>query len=74
MKKANKNRTEPGMREEYDFSEAVQGKYAKRYAKGSNVVILEPDVAKVFSTSRSVNDALRSLVEIAQRTDKQAAR
>ncbi len=74
MKKVAKNQKEPGMREEYDFSEGVRGKYAKRYAKGSNVVILEPDVAKIFSTSRSVNDALRSLVEIAQRTDKQAAR
>ena len=74
MKKANKNRKEPGMREEYDFSKGVRGKYTKRYAKGSNVVILEPDVAKVFSTSSSVNDALRSLVEIAQRKVKQAAR
>ena len=74
MKKTNKNGPEPAMREEYDFSKGVRGKYAKRYAKGSNVVILEPDVAKVFSTSRSVNDALRSLVEIAQRADKEASR
>jgi hypothetical protein len=74
MKKATRRRKEPAMREEYDFSKGVRGKYAKRYAKGSNVVVLEPDVAKVFATSSSVNDALRSLVEIAQRKAKQAAR
>jgi hypothetical protein len=74
MKKVAKNQKEPGMREEYDFSGGVRGKYAKRYAKGSNVVILDPDVAKVFSSSSSVNDALRSLVEIAERKVKQAAR
>jgi hypothetical protein len=62
------------MRDEYDFSHGVRGKYAKRYAKGSNIVVLEPDIAKVFSTSSSVNDALRSLVEIAERKAKQAAR
>jgi hypothetical protein len=73
MKKTNKTRTEPAMREEYDFSKGVCGKYAKRYAKGSNVVILEPDVAKVFSSSRAVNRALRSLVEIVQRADKEAS-
>jgi hypothetical protein len=74
MKKATKNQKEPGLREEYDFSDGVRGKYAKRYAKGSNVVILEPDVAKVFSTSSSVNDALRSLLEIAERKAKRADR
>jgi hypothetical protein len=74
MKKANKSRKAPGMREEYDFSGGVRGKYAKRYAKGSNVVILDPDVAKVFSSSSSVNDALRSLVGIAERKAKQGAR
>ena len=74
MKRASKSREEPGIRDEYDFSEGVRGKYAKRYAKGSNVVILEPDVARVFSTSSSVNDALRSLVEIAHRKVKQGAR
>ncbi len=74
MKKANKSQKDPGMREEYDFSDGTRGKYAKRYAKGSNVVILEPDVAKVFSTSSSVNEALRSLVEIAERKAKRATR
>ena len=74
MKKANKGQKYSGIREEYDFSDGVRGKYAKRYAKGSNVVVLDPDVAKVFSSSSSVNDALRSLVDIAERKAKQAAR
>lgn len=40
------------MRPHYDFSKAVRGKYAQRYAEGTNVVVLEPDVAKAFPTSR----------------------
>ena len=48
------------MRAEYDFSKGVRGKYYKRLAKeGSNVVILEPDIAKAFPDSASVNEALR---------------
>ena len=58
---------DPDMLEEYDFSQGVQGKYAKRYAEGTNVVIIEPDVAKVFPDHDSVNQALRSLVEIIRR-------
>ncbi len=49
---------------EYDFSHAVRGKYAKQYAKGTNIVVLEPEVAKVFRDSRSVNKALKSLIPI----------
>jgi hypothetical protein len=55
------------MLEEYDFSKGVRGKYAKRYAEGTNVVVIEPDVAKVFPDHDSVNQALRSLVEIIRR-------
>ena len=51
------------MRAEYDFSNAVQGKYAKRFAEGSNVVVLSPDVAAAFPDSESVNEALRSLLK-----------
>ena len=58
---------DPDMLEEYDFSQGVKGKYAKRYAEGTNVVIIEPDVAKVFPDHDSVNHALRSLVEIIRR-------
>lgn len=52
------------MRKEYDFSKGVKGKYAKKYAAGTNIVLLDPDVAKVFKTPRSVNQALRSIAEI----------
>jgi hypothetical protein len=61
MKKARRKRRDD-MLPEYDFSKGVRGKYAKRYAEGSNVVVLSPDMAKVFPTSESVNEALRTLV------------
>jgi len=54
------------MREEYDFSGGVRGKYAARYAQGTNLVRLDPDVARVFPDSAAVNDALRALVKIIQ--------
>lgn len=52
------------MRKEYDFSKGIRGKYTKAYKKGTNVVLLDPDVAKVFKTPSSVNQALRSLARI----------
>ena len=45
------------LREEYDFSLGVRGKYAEQYREGANIVILDPDVAKVFRDSKSVNEA-----------------
>ena len=45
------------MRNEYDFSKGVRGKYAKRYAEGTNVVLLEPDVAKEFPDAAAVNES-----------------
>lgn len=56
------------LREEYDFSQGVRGKYAARYSEGANIAILDPDVAKVFRDSKSVNKALRALVDVANRT------
>jgi hypothetical protein len=50
---------------EYDFSNAVRGKYYERYRQGANVVLLDPDVAEVFPNATAVNDALRALVAIA---------
>ncbi len=61
------------MLNEYDFSRGVRGKYAKRYARGSNVVVLAPDVARTFADSESVNEALRSLIKIARQTKKVSA-
>jgi len=49
------------MRPEYDFSGAVRGKYHRRYLESTNVVVLDPDVAKRFKNSTAVNEALRSL-------------
>jgi hypothetical protein len=63
---------DPDMLEEYDFSGGVRGKYAKRYAEGTNVVVIEPDVAKIFPDHDSVNQALRSLAEIIKRQKKVA--
>ena len=60
----------PGeMRAEYDFSGGVRGKYVDRYRRGTNVVLLDPELAEVFPDSKSVNDALRALVAIATRTE-----
>ena len=43
------------MKDNYDFSKGVRGKYAKRFAKGANVVVLDPEIAKQFPTSEAVN-------------------
>ena len=59
--------SEPEMRPEYDFSGAVRGKYYKRYLEGTNVVVLEPDVAKQFKNSESVNQALRTYLKTEKR-------
>lgn len=55
------------MRAEYDFSRGVRAKYFRRYQRGANVVVLEPDVAKVFSNAESVNNSLRALAGIIRR-------
>jgi len=60
----------PDMLPEYDFSKSVRGKYAKRYAEGSNVVVLSPDVAEIFRTSESVNEALRTLVRVGRKPSR----
>ena len=62
------------MLREYDFSKGVRGKYARRYARGSNVVVLEPDVAKVFPNAEAVNSSLRSLADIIRRRKSPAAK
>ena len=52
-----KMKDDPDLLEEYDFSGAVRGKYAERYQAGSNVVVIEPDVAEFFPDHNSVNEA-----------------
>lgn len=61
-KRTEKNDSE--MQAEYDFSRGTRGKYARRYAQGSNVVVLEPDVAIVFPNAEAVNSSLRALAQI----------
>ncbi len=64
---------DPEMLEEYDFSKGVRGKYAKRYAEGTNVVVIESDVAQYFPDHDSVNEALRSLLPIVKAQMKRIA-
>lgn len=61
------------MRDEYDFRGGVRGKYAERYARGTNVVLLDPDVAEVFPDSAAVNRALRALAGIIKERSKASA-
>lgn len=55
------SKPEDDLRDDYDFSGGVRGKYAQRFAEGTNVVVLDPDVAETFKTSEEVNEALREL-------------
>jgi hypothetical protein len=54
------------MRPEYDFSQGVRGKHAAKYAEGTNVVVLEPDVAREFKTAEQVNETLRAVSKLLQ--------
>ena len=65
-----KMKNDPDMLEEYDFTGGIRGKYAKRYAEGTNVVVIDPDIAEYFPDHDSVNDALRSLTTIIKRQRK----
>ena len=77
MKKTNKSKAKRAkrpspapdkdeLRPDYDFSAGIRGKYAARYSAGTNLVLLEPDIAAQFPDSESVNRALRSLLDNAQ--------
>jgi len=71
--KDRKKKTIDDLRPEYnfDYSKAVRGKYYKRLIdEGSNVVILDPDIAKAFRDSVSVNEALRSLLDLTRSTKR----
>jgi hypothetical protein len=69
MKKPPSKRQTQEMREEYDFSGGVRGKYVDRYRRGINVALIDPELAEAFPDSKSVNDALRALVAIATRAE-----
>jgi len=73
MKRAAKATDE--LRAEYDFASmtgGVRGKYAERYRQGVNIVKLDDDISSYFPDAKSVNDALRSLIRIAQNKVKHA--
>ena len=57
-----------------DFGEIVRGKYAKRAAHATNIVVLDPKVATVFTTDAAVNQALGSLIEVARSSTRLTAR
>ena len=62
------------MRAKYDFSKAVRGVTSARYAGGSNVVVIEPDVVRMFPSASAVNEALRALGDIIQRAPQTRGR
>ena len=70
MKQA-KNSDELRPQYDFDYSKAVRGKYYRRLLEeGSNVVVLEPDVAKVFRDSSAVNETLRSILDLTRSTQR----
>jgi hypothetical protein len=69
MKKGSNRESLDDLRPEYDFTQmkgGVRGKYVKRFQAGTNLVRLEPDVARIFADDASVNEALRALIKIAR--------
>ena len=61
------------VKKEYNFSNGKRGKYARQYAAGTNLVALAPDVAKVFTSAKTVNEALRMLAKFVQAKKRRAA-
>jgi hypothetical protein len=74
MKTKFKNEAADEMRPEYDLGKllksGVRGKYVERFRKGTNIVLLEPDVAKAFPTNSAVNEALRLVLQLSQLSAK----
>jgi len=72
MKKV--SREDDEMRNHYDFRGGVRGKYARRYAEGTNVVVLDRDVAEMFPDRESVNEALRAVGRVVELRERRRAR
>ena len=72
MKKGTRRDNE--MRDHYDFTGGVRGKYARRYAEGTNVVMLDPDVARVFPNREAVNETLRAVARIVRIQERRRGR
>ena len=73
MKKPRAKTGKQEMLSEYSFRGGIRGKYAKRFSQGSNVIVLDRDVAEVFADSESVNEALRALSGIVKQQRKKAS-
>lgn len=72
-----KDKVSDELRPEYrreDLGQGVRGKYFEAYQKGTNLVLLSPDVAKVFPTEDAVNEALRSMINIAKKSTGRTTR
>ena len=69
MRKAKSDELRPEYRRE-DIGPGIRGKYADAYRSGTNLVLLSPDVAQAFPTEEAVNEALRSLIELARRSTR----
>ena len=63
MRKAKKEAIDDDLLPEYDFTNAVRAKYADRYNQKTNIVVIEPDLTKIFPNTKAVNEALRSLAK-----------
>lgn len=78
MKKKNKQELEDDLRPEYDLKSllksGIRGKYAHRFREGTNIVLLEPDVASVFPNGEAVNEALRLVIQLRKLTKTRQSR
>ena len=72
MSQSNDQEPDDEIKAEYDFRSGVRGKYYEQYRQGTNVVLLDEDVAEVFRDSESVNQALRVLIRVAREQTQQA--
>ncbi len=75
MEKEIENEMEDELRSEYDFFQlkgGIRGKYVERYQNGTNLLLLDPDVAEAFPNAEAVNEALRLLIQIAKRQQPSA--
>ena len=73
MRKTVRKPEDGELRSEYDFSGGVRGKYARRYAQGTNVVVLEPDAARAFPNAAAMNRSLRALAALVRQHQKTLA-
>jgi hypothetical protein len=75
MKNEKRKRERDELRPEYDFSKmqgGVRGKYVQRYRQGTNLVLLERDVASAFPTDRAVNEMLRAVMKAAAKLPRRS--